>query len=375
MLICPGLHSQHAAKGGWSTQTGNEHGRVLHQIYAPRTVKELCTPQASIDQIYFHARQSRYFAISYATGTGATATARLIFEELGYFVHTLSCSLGYAEVHRVLTNNLCHVLLAMQSNEKHICYFIKDFQVLQKMEKRAIMKLVEKDPTLRCVMFLHEKANCEWETVYLLEPTEYSRRVHLWWIVCEEYMDVCDEEMDRLAGFRDLRNAISSLRMPGVVERNYDDIEPYTKALYACETLTTPCLEHVVTFTELLSLSDLSGFRETREWFAKTTARFVDRHMKYREKQTHLARHAQICHRTMQLRRACKLVGIAPLDMELYSRLMQHHVGLIGSATDVFELPKSHSRDVMQAIYTITKMGSKAGRCHILKRNLGLTSE
>ena len=354
---------------------------ILPKRYRPLSVSELCTPFESIDEVRKMIVNERFFAISSTPGIGATAVAELLCRENDIVIHYLSCAQGCAEIVKVLKNNMHDVLLAIQSQTKRVMYFLKDIHHLHKGDKSTILKIIEETPTINCILFITSDITTSWKRVDLLEPTNEARLVHLAWIANEEGLfndetfDMTD--LEELARFSDLRYAITCLGLrasSSAEDRDTRCIEDFSKILYAHELLTPKVNDHatmttLTSFTELLALLDVSEFRSTREWYTDILSMFVDQNLLIGTKQTHVARHAQICHRIMQLKRSCKTLGIDVCDMDLYSKLFRSSL-LEGKEPLYSSAHTAESEDQARSLYMIAKMRAPASQCKLMKKRL-----
>tara|TARA_B100001778_G_scaffold204995_1_gene169337 strand:+ start:997 stop:2112 length:1116 start_codon:yes stop_codon:yes gene_type:complete len=352
----------------------------LCQKYHPTTVSELCTPSDSIEEVRALLGGERYFAICSTSGSGATTVAELLCKERDFVIHTISCSNGLADTLRILKENMCNVLLAIQSQNKRVIYFLKDITFLHKGERSQIMKIVE-EGQMFCIMFITPATTTAWKTVRLKDATKEAKLDHLAWIASEENLTVSCADLERLAEYPDLRNAITCLalhrdegdRSTLDTSRDQGNVEAFSKILYAHEIMKPGNSDFslMVTFTDLFAVLDISEFRPTRDWFTNTIADFVDRvPLQYGSKQTHVARHAQICHRVVQLKRSCKILGIEPSDIDFYTKLYRHML-LQGSIDWCASSRAAESvDDVAKAIYMIAKIRATASQCKVMKRKL-----
>ena len=351
--------------------------KLLSQKYEPSRVSELCTTQSDLDQIRTALDTKRFFAVHSAAGNGATLTTRLVCEEeRGLFVHELSCSAGCAEVSRVFKQNMTNVLLALQSQNNKLIFFLKDIEGLHKNERTQILKLVEQRENVVCVCFLNGLSpSCSWPIVHMTDPDPYLKRVHLSWIVAEEQLETELEVIERLAVQSDFRNAINALSVPECFQRDEATFEDFSKILFANETLQTDDLDDLDdlttldTFTTLLTCIDTCEFSRTREWFVETTADYVDKHVTYLPKQSFVARHAQLCHRISSLKKACKIIGADSQDIWAYTLLYHHH---LMQQVVPFSRTAADYPEKAKALYTIAKVNRSASHCKTLKRTLGI---
>jgi hypothetical protein len=346
--------------------------KMLSQKYTPSCVAECCISIEEIANIKMNLLEKRYFSIQSLSGNGATSCVRLIAKELQMYVHTLSCTAGCAEILKIFKQNMKNVLLALQCNTDQVLFLIKDIEGLNKTEKASILSAVEEIANIHAVCFYNNPIpGSKWYTYIFPEMSYYDKMVQLCRIVAEEEIDLEFDKIQELGGYKDFRNAINCLRCPEAHERDYADIENFSRILFTHETLNNKNggMEELVVFSDLMVAIDLSEFRATREWFIQTLSDYSERQFNYGHKHSFVARHAQSCHRTVCLTRACACSNINILDMLEYSKLYRHYL-LKGQSPLTRKMPDYDRK--AKSLYTIAKIKATASQCKQLKKVLGI---
>lgn len=345
--------------------------KLLSSKYHPKDVSECLLLEKDLRVIEDAVATKRYFSVRSDSGNGATCCVRHIARNAGFYVHTLSCSVGCSEIVRLLERNMKNVLLALQSSSKKVMFLIKDIEGLKKNERSQIINVIEEKKNIHSVVFFNEiLCYSKWDLISLSAPDYYQKMVHLCWIVAEESIPIKFEVLEELGTFRDFRNAINLLSFPEGKQRDYSDIDDFSKILFTHETLNVNenDLERVVTFSDMLVFIDISDFRATKDWFIELASEYSDSYFCFKHKQTFIARNAQLCHRTACLKRACAALNIDVLEMGYCSQLHRHSILEFGHSQD--RTPDSESKS--RALYTVAKLNATALQCKSIKKALSL---
>lgn len=350
--------------------------KALSIKYAPRTVSECCVTEEDRLAVESHLRNERYFAVHSASGCGATCCVECIAREMGtFFIHKLTCSVGCTEIVKLLRLNMKNVLLALQMNSRRVIFFIKDIEIMKRNERSQITNVIEESNVCAVLFFNDALFHTKWRTVTLSPPTLYDKMVHLCWICAEEEFDLGIEEIEHLANFADLRNAINALALRDagqVGERDYGDLEPFSKIMFCHETFDCKDIEQLATFTDSLCVMDIADYKPTRHWFTEVTADYASRNdFKYRHKQSMVARNAQTTHRVTTMKNACQLLAIDIRELSSYAILYRHTL-LKANVNPLVSTRTPDYTEKAKALYTIAKLGATSVQCKQMKRALGI---
>jgi len=346
-----------------STVFSNEHVPLYHK-YKPNTLNEIVGHTDSICKVkqLLSSSQSPLGCIG-TPGIGITSTVDIIVKDMGMTSKHISCSSGFTEVSKVLKANMKNVLFALQQIKTNIVYIIKDFDSLNRSDKASLVKLlVEVKHAIAIVIspFSISTMTC----VHFSRPSNDEIVKHLHWIACEENLDISDDRMAYISNFQDVRTCINALEGPHIFDRDKCRVEPYLTCLYAHESMKGS-LNDVSTMLDLLCDMDLCEFKPTREWFAETTSDFCIHHFDVGEKQTYIARNAQICNRTKQLSDACNHIEINVQEMDLYATLFKHYI--LNGSMHAFPERDPNCSKKNRSIYVISKRHCRVSETKILK--------
>lgn len=351
--------------------------KTLSMKYAPTNLAECCISEEDILTVKECLSTERFFSVRAQSGCGATTCIEYVAKDMGiFFVHQLSCSMGCAEIIKILTRNMQNVLLALQNDSRTILFMIKDIEIMKRNEKAQLINLIEQTPNLHAVVF-YNNVLCysKWKVILLSPPEFYDKMVHLCWITAQENIDIELHELERLANFQDLRNAINSLvfKENTVQERDYADIDCFSKLLFALESINCADIETCATFIDLMCNVDVSEFKPTRIWYTDLTSEYIDNKFVYNHKQSFIARNAQMTHRTSCIQKACHILSIPCVELKLYSYLYRQ---LIMNDKNLHQILNKNSvdfNDKAKAIYTVAKIGATPPQCKQMKRALEIT--
>ena len=346
--------------------------KQLSSRYEPANSAECCISEYDRLNVLHHLETEKCFAVHYISGSGATVCIRCIANEQGtFFVHELSCSMGCSEVVKLVKQNMKNVLLALQQQTKKILFLIKDIDTLKRNEKAQLFGAIE-DSNVHAILFFNSSPCTNFKTIQFSPLTFYDKMIHLCWICAEESLDLTLEEIEKFANFTDLRNAINSmsLKCKKVDERDHASIDNFSKFLYAHESLGCADMNVLANFSDLLSLIDIAEYKPTRYWFIDYVANYVDSNdFEYENKQSFVARNAQLTHRVACLKNACKTLSINTNEIQMYGALYKYlllkHINPLKS-----EMP--NYKNAALSLYTIAKIGASAPQCKHLKRTLEL---
>lgn len=352
--------------------------KTLSMKYAPSNLAECCISDKDILSVKECLSEERFFSVRAQSGCGATTCIEYIAKDMGtFFVHQLSCSMGCTEIVKILTRNMQNVLLALQNDCRKILFMIKDIEMMKRNEKAQIINLIEQTPNLHAIVF-YNNVLCysKWRTIFLPPPEFYDKMVHLCWISAQENIIIELHELERLANFQDLRNAINSLvfKENTVYERDYSDVDCFSKLLFAHESMNCANIDSCSTFADLMCNIDVSEFKPTRYWYTQTAVEFIDKNeFVYNHKQSFIARNAQMTHRTSCIQKACHILSIPCIELKFYSFLYRH---LVSSTEHLHQLLNKNSndfKDKAKALYTVAKIGATPPQCKAMKKFLELT--
>jgi replication-associated recombination protein RarA len=353
----------HIASDSFRHHSINEHLPLYHK-YRPNTLSEIIGHTDSICKVkqFLSSSQSLMGCIG-SPGIGITSTVDLIVKDMGMTAKHLSCSSGFTDVTKVLKTNLKNVLFALQQIKTNIVYIIKDFDALNRSDKVTIVKLLIEIKHAHSIVISPVSISSVM-CVHFTRPSNNEILKHLYWIVCEENIDISDDRLQQVSSFQDVRTCINAIESPHICDRDAYIVEPYLTCLYTHETMKGS-LNDVSTMLDLLCDMDSAEFKPTREWFAEVTSEFCTAHFDVGTKQTYIARNAQICNRTRQLSDACNNININVKDMDLYATLMKLCI-LNGS---IRPFPESHPNYLKKnrSIYIIAKRQCKVSESKMLK--------
>ena len=355
----------HIASDSISSLSINEHVPLYHK-YKPNTLNEIIGHADSIWKVkQFLSSQGPMGCMGCIgiPGIGITSTIDITVKDMGMTAKHLSCSSGFTEVTKVLKANMKNVLFALQKIKTNIVYIIKDFDSLNRSDKAAMIKLLMEVKHAHSVIispnFISSLA-----CVHFTRPSNDEILKHLYWIVCEENIDISDDRLIHISSFQDVRTCINALEGPHIFDRDRSLTEPYLTCLYTHETMKGS-LNDATTMLDLLCDMDLCECKPTREWFAEVTSEFCTKHFDVGIKQTYIARNAQICNRTKQLSDACNSINITTQEMDLYAMLFKNYI-LNGSMRPFPESDLNYSKK-NRSIYVISKRQCKISENKILK--------
>ena len=356
-----------------------EGERTLSIKYSPRNVSECCISDDDVRITRHHLENERHFAVYSKSGCGATTCVECIANEMSFFVHKLTCSVGCVEIVKLLRRNMKNVLLALQLQTKEVLFFIKDIEIMKRNERIQIISAIE-ELNIRAVLFFNDTMySTKWKTIRISPPSFDDKMIHLCWICAEEEINLGDtnylEKIEYLATFHDLRYAINSLiltdrtdRNTAPLDRDYNDIDDFSKALFAHENLNCKSTDEVLTFTELMCCMDISEFKPTRYWFIEHTGEYIDKHFTYTRKQSLVARHAQLTHRCSCLQKSCRLLHINYLELKEYSFLYRNMI--LNHNINPLKIGVTDYDDRAKALYTISKIGATPPQCKAIKKKI-----
>ena len=333
----------------------------LYVKYKPCYLAEVVGHKMEIKKIEELLGRRVHFNCAGCSGIGVSTTLYLVLKKCGFFMTSMSCSVGFAETHRILNANMNNVLFALQNIKTSIAYVIRDIEVLNRSDKASLLKLVSELRSSVCIIVSSTPIS-SMDVVKFERPRSEEILEHLYWIASEECMEINVELFSNISSYEDIRTCINALGFGGQNRDKYDP-EPFLNCLYAHETLSSD-LDSVLTFADLLSNMDLCEYKPTREWFVSAASDFARDHFKIQNHQSHVARYAQICNRTGQLLRACSQIGISSLDMDQAGFIYKHKL-----LCEKFQLDKNapESESKAKALYTIAKRFCKATESRQLK--------
>lgn len=353
----------HIASDSISPLSIHEHLPLYHK-YKPNTLNEIIGHTDSIWKIkQFLSSSKGLIGCIGIPGIGITSTIDIIVKNMGMTVKHISCSSGFTEVSKVLKANMKNVLFALQQMKTNIVYVIKDFDSLNRSDKATMIKILMEVEYAHSIIISPidiSSLTC----VYFTRPSNDEILKHLYWIVCEENIDINDDRLRHISTFQDVRTCINAIEGPHIFDRDKSLVEPYLTCLYTHETMKGG-LNDVGTMLDLLCDMDLCDFKPTREWFSEVTAEFCTKHFDVGTKQTYIARNAQICNRTKQLTDACNSIDINVQEMDLYATLFKNYM-LNGEMRPFPESDPNHSKK-NRAIYVISKRQCKISKTKALK--------
>ena len=353
----------HIASDSISSLSINEYLPLYHK-YKPNTLNEIIGHTDSIWKVkqFLSSSQGPLGCIG-IPGIGITSTIDIIVKDMGMTAKHLSCSSGFAEVTKVLKANMKNVLFALQQIKTNVVYVIKEFDSLNRSDKASMVKLLMEVKHAHSIV-ISPVSISSLMCVHFTRPSNDEILKHLYWIVCEENIDISDDRLIHISSFQDVRTCINAIQGPHIFDRDNYLVEPYLTCLYTHETMKGS-LNDVSTMLDLLCDMDLCEFKPTRGWFAEVTAEFCTKHFDVGTKQTHIARNAQICNRTKQLSDACNIIEINVKEMDLYATLFKSYM-LNGSMRPFPESDPNYSKK-NRSIYVISKRQCKISETKILK--------
>ena len=340
-----------------------EHVPLCHR-YKPNTLNEIIGHTDSIMEIKkFLSSSHGVIGCVGISGIGITSTIDIIVKDMGMTAKYLSCSSGFAEISKVLKANMKNVLFALQQIKTNIIYIIKDFESLNRSDKAALAKLLMELIHSHCIV-ISRSIISSLTCVDFNRPSNHEILEHLYWIVCEENIDISDDRLLHISSFQDVRTCINAIEGFHIFDRDITGVDPYLTCLYTHEFMKGS-LDNVTTLLDLLCDIDLCEFKYTREWFAEVASEFCTKYFDVGSKQTYIARHAQICNRTKQLSEAYNSIGANKIEMNLYSMLFKHHI-INGNIHAFPQSDPNHSKK-NRSIYMISKQQCKISETKILK--------
>mgnify|MGYP001238426082 CR=1 FL=1 len=353
----------HIASDSISPLSINEHLPLYHK-HKPNTLNEIIGHTDSISKIkqFLSSSQGLIGCIG-IPGIGITSTIDIIVKDMGMTAKYLSCSSGFTEVIKVLQANMKNVLFALQQIKTNVVYIMKDFDALNRSDKITMIKSFMEVKHAHCIVIspnIISSVVC----VHFTRPSNDEILEHLYWIVCEENIDISDHRLRHISSFQDVRTCINAVEGPHIFDRDKSRVEPYLTCLYTHETLKGS-LQDVSTMLDLLCDIELCEFKPTREWFAEVTSEFCTKNFNVGTKQTYIARKAQVCNRTKQLSDACHSIQINVQDMDSYATLFKTYI-LNGSMRSVPESVPNHAKK-NRSIYVISKRQCKTSETKTLK--------
>lgn len=345
--------------------------KQLSLKYEPRNILECCCSEKDKLNIINHLEKERYFCVYSHSGNGATVCMKHIANEMCvFFVHQLSCSIGCAEILKLLKQNMKNVLLELQRQSKRILFFIKDFEILKRNERCQIIGVIEQF-NINAIIFLNNDLFVSsWKTIEFSQLTFDDKMIHLCWICAEESLDFELEEIERLANFNDLRNAINSLKFSGIVEeRDYYEVDNYSKILFAHESLECDNIHDLSIFLDLVCFTNITIHTPAGTWFTDMTVKFMENNsFKYTKKQSFVSRNAQLSHRLSCLRNSCKILSICRTELNLCSKLYRN---IILTGNNSIKNDSNYQINA-KALYMISKIGASVSECKKIKAALKL---
>lgn len=338
--------------------------------YKPKNLGECCICEEDVKKLEYFLRNERYFCVRSQSGCGSTTCAEEVAKKLSFFVHYVTCSVGCTEVVKLMRQNMKNVLLEMQKQNKKVLFFIKDIEIMKRNERAQVTSCIE-ESNVNAILFYNDNSFfTKWKIVTLKEPTFYDKMVHLHWIVAEEKLDVEMDELENIANLRDFRYGINSLMIKNtniltVQERDYSTVDDFSKILFVNETLKFDTIDETCFFTDLFCTIDIADFKPSKYWFMDLLSEYIDNNrIIFTNKQSLIARNAQLVHRTSCLRRSANLIGVDIVNMSYYTSLLRKHV-LDGETVYSSSLPDYFTR--AKAMYTIAKINASAIQCKTMK--------
>ena len=288
----------------------------LHRRYAPRTLDEVVGHRASIDAVRDLLAAQKAINCHGISGNGISTVVRIILSDVAMVVKHISCAMVCSELLRVLDSNIRNVLSALKQDRAKIVYLVRDIEILNRTDKATVLKKITEMEHVHVVVISQSRVE-SLHCVAFERPTDQEIVEHLYWIACEEGFEVDDARMAHISTYRNVRTCIMALDGPHVGDVRVACVDPYMRMLRAHETLDAS-LDASVELLCILSVLQGCEFSASWEWITDVFCDAVSCRFASTSAPTCIARHAQTCNRTKQLRLACKLLGVHALDMDLF---------------------------------------------------------
>lgn len=337
---------------------------MLSEKYSPTSVQELCIDPALLaDYRTFLLDNRGVVFVQRGSGNGGTITTRLICAEHSIDTPTLPLDVGTGRC--LPTKTYRNVADAVVYAHRRRKYLVEDVELLSRPERSKTLSHLLRH-SVECVIFVSELFRPpEGGSVFVLPPPPLEMKIiHLWWVACSEGIDVEDEFINDLAAHSDLRQAVNSLALATMAQKDtIDDVDDFTRGLCALETLPFT-LDEVNRFYDTLLFVDVAEGKSTYDWATQALGSLV--HGVSTRRQTALARHAQMCHRRRQIGDACRVTCVHPVDMTVVAPVFRDR--LLSGGPPLATRPGRTAQEIANSVYTIAKLNSNATATRALKK-------